>query len=228
MKRTIIVCGYGPGISHAVAKRFGREGLAVALAARSAEKLGKAAEELSSAGITAKAFPTDLASADATRELVRAARSALGPIEVVHYNAYRGGAGDLLSASADDLRGVIDVAVTGLVAATQEAHADLKANKGALLVTGGGLCHYDANVDKMAVSWGAMGLAISKAAQHKAVVLLAARLADDGIHVGEVIVQGIVKGTDFDRGNGTLEPDAIAERFFELYRDRKATSVTFP
>ncbi|CDH26174.1 hypothetical protein [Xenorhabdus bovienii] len=32
MKHTILICGYGPGISHAVARRFGKAGHPVALA----------------------------------------------------------------------------------------------------------------------------------------------------------------------------------------------------
>ena len=42
MQRTIVVCGYGPGISDAVANKFGGEGFQVALVARNAEKLEKA------------------------------------------------------------------------------------------------------------------------------------------------------------------------------------------
>ena len=39
MAKTMIVCGYGPGISNAVAQRFGAEGFSVALIGRSADKL---------------------------------------------------------------------------------------------------------------------------------------------------------------------------------------------
>jgi NAD(P)-dependent dehydrogenase (short-subunit alcohol dehydrogenase family) len=34
MSKTILIAGYGPGISDAVARKFGAEGFAVALAAR--------------------------------------------------------------------------------------------------------------------------------------------------------------------------------------------------
>jgi NAD(P)-dependent dehydrogenase (short-subunit alcohol dehydrogenase family) len=39
MSKTIVICGYGPGISAAVARRFGREGFQVALVARYAQRL---------------------------------------------------------------------------------------------------------------------------------------------------------------------------------------------
>jgi NADP-dependent 3-hydroxy acid dehydrogenase YdfG len=42
MKKTILICGHDLGISDAVARKFGTEGFAVALAARSADKLDAA------------------------------------------------------------------------------------------------------------------------------------------------------------------------------------------
>jgi len=36
MAKTILISGYGPGISSAIAEKFGSEGYAVALAARNA------------------------------------------------------------------------------------------------------------------------------------------------------------------------------------------------
>src|SRR5512140_770358 len=90
MKRTIVVCGHGPGISEAVARRFGKEGYAVALVARNAERLKAAADALSGAGITAKAFPCNLGDPEAVRSLIRDVRKSLGPISVIHWNAYTG------------------------------------------------------------------------------------------------------------------------------------------
>lgn len=37
----LIVFGYGPGISHATAERFGREGYSLALVGRNAERLAE-------------------------------------------------------------------------------------------------------------------------------------------------------------------------------------------
>ena len=225
MGNSIIVCGHGPGISDAVARRFGREGYSVALVARDATRLAVAASELSKAGITAKAFPCDLGNPDAVRGLVRDVRGALGPVAVLHWNAYAARGGDLITASTDDLRNVLDVSVTGLVAGVQEALPDLEALKGAVLVTGGGFAFYDPNVDAMAVQWGAMALAVGKAAQHKLVGLLAKKLADRGVYVGEVVVLGMVKGTAFDSGSATIEPSAVADRFWDIAQKRTDLSV---
>lgn len=225
MTRTIIVCGHGPGISDAVARKFGREGFAVALVARNQERLSTAAASLGQAGITAKAFRCDLGNPDAVRELVRDVRTSLGPITALHWNAYAGGAGDLVTAATAELRTSLDVSVHGLLAAVQEALPDLKKDKGAVLVTGGGFAFYDPKIDAAAVQWNAMGLAVAKAAQHKTVGLLQQKLAADGVYVGEVVVLGSVKGTAFDAGQATLEPSAIADKFWELFSQRAEASV---
>jgi NADP-dependent 3-hydroxy acid dehydrogenase YdfG len=228
MKPTIIVCGHGPGISDAVARRFGREGFAVALVARNAGRLTTAAAALTAEGITAKAFPCDLGDPSAVAALVSDVRASLGPVSVLHWNAYAGGAGDLTTAPVAELRAPLDVSVFGLLAAVQAALPDLKSAKGSVLVTGGGLGFYDPKVDAMAVQWGAMGLAVAKAAQHKTVGLLHQKLAADGVYVADVVVLGMVKGTAFDHGNATLEPAAIAERFWDLHQRRTDATVNFP
>jgi NADP-dependent 3-hydroxy acid dehydrogenase YdfG len=227
MKPAVIVCGHGPGISDAVARKFGREGHPVAIVARNSERISAAAQTLGAAGVTAKAFPCDLGQPDAVRRLVGQVRDALGPIGVVHWNAYAHGAGDLTTAKTAELRSVLDVTVHGLLAAVQTALPDLKAEKGAVLVTGGGFAFYDPNIDSAATSWGAQGLAIGKAAQHKTVGLLHQKLKTDGVYVGEVVVLGLVKGTAFDSGNATLEPAAIADKFWELYQGRSEATVNF-
>lgn len=51
-------------------------------------------------------------------------------------------------------------------------------------------------------------------------------MASDGIYVGEVVVLGLVKGTAFDSGNATLEPSAVAGKFWNLYETRAERSVT--
>lgn len=226
MRPTIVVCGYGPGISDAVAKKFGRHGFAVALVARTASRVEAASAALAEAGVTARGFAVDLGDPDAVRALMGEVHAALGPIAVLHWNAFAGGAGDLTTASPGELRTSLDVSVHGLIAAVQAALPDLRSARGSVLVTGGGLAFYDPKIDAMAVQWGAMGLAVAKAAQHKAVGLLSQRLAGEGVYVGEVVVLGAVKGTAFDSGHATIEASAVADRFWALHEGRAETSVS--
>jgi hypothetical protein len=80
----------------------------------------------------------------------------------------------------------------------------------------------------MAVQWNAMGVAVSKAAQHKLVGLLHQKLKGEGVYVGEVVVLGQVKGTAFDSGQATLDPSDIADRFWQIYQGRTEIYVNFP
>lgn len=224
MANTLVVCGYGPGISRAVARRFGAEGFQVALVARRAEPLQSAAAELNAAGVRAKAFARDLGNFAAVTDLIAQVRAELGPITVLHWNPFSHAAGDIARCEPAELRSVFDLAVTNLVGATQAALPDLRsaAGQAGVLVTGGGYALYDPAIDAMAVKYGGMGLSVAKAAQHKLVGVLNAQLAPEGIYVGEVTVLGLVKGTAFDRGNATIAPEAVAEKFWTIYRERSA------
>ena len=226
MPKTILICGYGPGISDAVSNRFGGGGFQVALVARNADKLEQACASLGKRGIKAAAFPTDLSDPAAAKNLVKRVQDQVGPVDAVHWNAYATAAGDVLSADAAALRTVFDVSITSLVVIVQESLADLKTAKGALLVTNGGLGFFDPKADAMAVQWGAMGVAIGNSAKHKLVGLLTEKLRADGITVGEVVVTGIVKGTAWDTGNGNIEPGAVANRFWEIYSGKQSRIVT--
>jgi NADP-dependent 3-hydroxy acid dehydrogenase YdfG len=228
VKRTILIAGYGPGISEAVARKFGAEGFRVALVARNRDRVTEGAAALEKDGVTAKGFACDVSDPAAVTALVADVKRLLGPLTVIHWNVYTAAAGDLTSAAPTDVRIPFDAGVTGLVAATQAALPDMRGQEGAaILVTGGGFAFYDEKVDAMAVQFNAMGIAVTKAAQHKLVGLLHAKLAGDGIFVGEVVVLGVVKGTAFDRGQGTLSASDVADRFWNLYRDKDATSVSF-
>jgi len=222
MSKTILVCGFGPGISTAVANRFGAAGFSVALVARNEERLASGARALAAKGIKAAAFPADLGDPGSVPALLGKVRAALGSIDVLHWNAYGGGAGDLLKADTKEVRAVFDLPIASLLAAVQAALPDLRKNKeSAILVTNGGLGYFDPKVDAMAVEWGAMGLALANAAKHKMVGLLAEKLKPEGVYIGEVVVLSTVKGTAFDSGSSTLEPHAVGEKFWQLYTERK-------
>ncbi|HXJ20705.1 MAG TPA: SDR family NAD(P)-dependent oxidoreductase [Polyangia bacterium] len=225
MAKNILICGYGPGISRALAQRFGAEGFAVALSARTAEKVTAGVKALEAKGIRAAGFPADLSDPAAARALVGKAREALGPIGVVAWVAYANGAGDLLAADPPAIRGVLDVAIVGLLGVVQAALPDLKKQPdAAILIVNGGLGYTDPGMDSAAVLSGTMGLAVANAAKHKLAGLLSQKLKSDGIYVGEAMVLGTIKETAFDAGNATIHGSAVADKLWDLYRAR--TEVT--
>jgi len=224
--KTIIVVGFGPGISKAVAEKFGKEGYAVALVGRTESRLQEGVEEFSGKGITAKAFKADVSGIDGAREVVARVKKESGPVHVLHWNAYNGGAGDLTKADPKELLKNIGIATASLVAAFQEALPDLRANKGALLVTNGGFGLFDTAVDQAVVQYSAMDIAIANSAKEKLVRVLHHKMKPEGVYVGEVMVTGTVKGTAWDQGNATLEPSMIAGKFWDLFQNRGDMSVT--
>jgi NADP-dependent 3-hydroxy acid dehydrogenase YdfG len=222
MSKTIVIVGFGPGISTAMADKFGAEGFSVALVARNRERLVAGVQALRAKGVTADAFTADAADPASIRTALGQARGAFGPITVIHWNAYGGAeAGDLLSTEPAAVTGVFDIAILGLLAAVQEALPDLKSTaQGALLVTNGAFGEIDPQIDAMVIGMKVAGVALANAAKHKLVGLLAARLKGEGVYVGEVMVAGAVKGTAFANGGQGIEPSTIANKFWELYQAR--------
>ena len=223
MSKAIVVVGFGPGISTAVAEKFGAEGFSVALVGRNAQRLEAGVAALAAKGVRAAACPADAGDPAAVRAAIRQARAELGPIGALHWNAFaHGEVGDLLEAGDEEVGSVFDVAVFGLVAAVQEALPDLKvAGDGAVLVTNGAFGETSEAMDKFAVNLKAMGLSVANAAKHKLVGVLAQRLKAEGVFVGEVMVAGMVRQTATGGGQG-IESSAIADAFWALYQGRSA------
>jgi len=222
MSKSIVVVGYGPGISSAVAERFGAEGFDVALVARSEARLAAGVDALKAKGVAATAIVADASDPGSIRAAIAKARAAFGPITAIHWNAYGGGeVGDLLGADPASVRAIFDVAVVGLLAAVQEALPDLKSSgEGAVLVTNGAFGEISPQVDAYATSLKTVGVALANGAKHKLVGLLAERLRAEGVYVGEVMVAGMVKGTAWASGGEGIEASTIAGKFWELYQAR--------
>lgn len=227
MSKTIIVVGFGPGISTGVAETFGAKGFNVALVGRTKDRLDAGVAALEAKGINAAAFVADAASPASISGAVAEVRSVFGDIAAIQWNAYGSGAGgDLLTAGTAEIGGIFDVAINGLLAAVQAALPDLKANKGAVLVTNGAFGDLDAQVDHYAVASNNMALAVANAAKHKLVRLLAARLKNEGVYVGEVMIAGSIKGTAWAEGNpNAIEQSRVGEAFYGLYDKRADTHV---
>jgi len=229
MAKTIIVFGYGPGISDGVAHKFGKEGFNVALVGRTQSKLDEGVKALEAKGVKAKAFTADLNDPAATKKVVGQVREAFGPISAIEWTAYTLGAGDLLTATPDDLGKVVNIATNSLLAAVTASLPDLKAEKGAVLITNGGFAFNDPKIDGMLVQYQSAGVGIANAAKRKIAGILHQQLKDQDVFVTEVVITGIVKGTAWDKGQvpNTLEPAAIGDYYFKVYSERKDWSTNF-
>ena len=110
--------------------------------------------------------------------------------------------------------------------AVQAILPDLAENKGALLVTNGGLGFFDPQLDEIGVKWNAMGVSVANSAKHKVVALLAHKLKAQGIYVGEVVVTRTVTTVKDNNDPALIESRAVAAKFWEMYQNRDSISVT--
>jgi NAD(P)-dependent dehydrogenase (short-subunit alcohol dehydrogenase family) len=193
----------------ALARRFGREGSAVALVARRPEALAAYAEELGAEGVTSHGFPADVTDEASLRGAFAAIRSELGDPDVLVYNASVSVPGTPGVVSVDAVLEVFKVGAVGALVALQEVlPAMLARDGGTVLVTGGGLALRP---------WPpATALGMSKAAVRNLALAAARDLADTGVHVATVTINGVV-------GSPGYAPDDIAEQFWELHRQPRGT-----
>jgi len=70
-----------------------------------------------------------------------------------------------------------------------------------------------------------MGLAVANSAKHKLVRVLHHKLSPEGVHVAEVMVTGMVKGTPWDKGNATIEAADVGAKFWSAYQDRSSPTL---
>ena len=100
--RRALVTGGGRGIGRAVALDLARAGVAVAVASRTRADVEAVAAEAARLGARAAAFAADVSRSDDVRELFRAARAALGPLDIL-VNGAGVAASALLARTSDEL-----------------------------------------------------------------------------------------------------------------------------
>ncbi|MFI5609119.1 SDR family NAD(P)-dependent oxidoreductase [Amycolatopsis sp. NPDC051903] len=189
----VVVIGAGPGIGRAVAQRFARGGLEVALVARTHRELG----------VAATTHLADVGDEHALRGALDGVAGELGLPEAVVYNAAVIRPDTPGELSVDEHLALWRVNVLGAyVAAAHLAPAMAERGRGTFLVTGG------MPEPKAAYS----SLSLGKAALRTLVALFAEQYP--ALHFATVTVAGAVApGTAFD-------PDDIAEHYWRLHTQR--------
>lgn len=204
-----VVVGVGPGNGAAFARRFDRDGYAVALLARSDDF----SKQLASSLAEGRAFAcdvTDTSSVDRTFEQIR---ESLGEPEVVIYNAGTGVFGGFAEVTAQDFENSWRVNTLGaFLVAKQVVPAMEAAGRGNFVVIGATASRRGGPRST--------AFAPAKAAQRSFAESLARQLGTKGIHVSLIIIDGVV---DLARTRARMpdKPDA----FFVQPDDVAATAA---
>jgi short-subunit dehydrogenase len=197
--------GAGPGVSMAVARRFGSAGYRLALVARNADAVSRFASELESAGIEGRGFSGDAGDELSLRKAFDDIHASLGPTEVLVYNAFAFHPANPSVLQPSQLVDDFRVNVVGALISAQIVTNHMKTvSRGTILFTGGGLA--------LEPQPAASSLAIGKAGIRNLAFSLHKELTPFHIHVATVTICGYVQnGTRFSPGN-------IAESFFHLHQ----------
>ena len=216
MNGTALIVGAGTGLGAALARRFARAGMKVAVARRSSDQLAPLVDEL---GGSARAYACDATDESAVQGLFAAVASDLGRPALVVFNAGAFVRRSVVDTSREDFERCWRVAcLGGFLVGREAARAMLAhdaAHKGTILFTGataslrGGAQFHNLAVGK----FGLRALAQS----------MARELQPQGIHVAHVVIDGQIESerpghSAAERGSdAVIDPAAIAETYYQLH-----------
>lgn len=109
----LFVTGAGRGVGRAVARRFARDGYAVAVTGRSHPQVRETADAIRAAGGEALALTCDVASRDDVSRAVALAEQRLGPIDVLVNNAGIAGSAPFVKMNDEMWDAMLAVNLTG-------------------------------------------------------------------------------------------------------------------
>lgn len=206
-----IVAAAGPGLGIAVAKRFAREGFAIALIARDRAKLDALAEPLLAEAANVTTHSADMCALEAVASAFAEIADLHGPTDVLVYNGARWHDRPAMELDPMEFTWDLSLCATGALACAQQVYPGMKERRrGTILFTGGGLALYPE------YGVGTASLTAGKSALRGLTYALAGELAPQGIHVATVTVAGtIAQGTP-------LAPDRIADAYWALHVQPKA------
>jgi len=217
-RATAIVVGAGPGLGAALARRFARAGMKVAVAARNAGKLAGLVAEL---GGKARAYACDATDEHAVSRLFADVGTDLGAVGLAVFNAGAFVRKGILETSTEEFERCWRVGCLGGFLVGREAIRSMLAgdgddrHRGTVIFTGataslrGGAMFHNLAVGK----FGLRALAQSMAREFQA----------KGIHIAHVIIDGQIESdrpgrSVAERGkDAVLDPNAIADTYYQLH-----------
>jgi NAD(P)-dependent dehydrogenase (short-subunit alcohol dehydrogenase family) len=212
-ERALIV-GAGSGLSASLARLLAKEGIKLALAARSTDDLAGLAKESG-----AQLFVCDASVPASVERLFGDVDRALGSPQIVIYNASARARGPFVELDAGEVEKALAVtAFGGFLVAQQAARRMVPNGQGAILFTGA-----SASVKGYPQS---APFAMGKFALRGLAQSMARELAPLGIHVAHVVIDGGIRSERRpdrpDQPDSLLDPDAIAANYLHLIRQPRS------
>jgi short-subunit dehydrogenase len=195
----------GEGNGMAIARRFAREGFAIAMLARNEQKLQGYQATLQTEGVTSHYFLADAGDEAALTTAFTNIQNQLGTPEVLIYNAAVPRMENILQTTYETLVNDFRANVAGAIVCVQSVLTGMQQQqRGTILLTGGGFARYP-QPDFVSLSIGKAGIRVLANTLHAA-------LKDSPIKVGTVTICGTVNGDD-----PKYSSDRIAEEYWKLY-----------
>lgn len=211
-----LIVGSGPGLSASLARLFSKEGMKVALAARSTGKLADLVKE-----IDGRAYACDASSPKDVASLFESARKDMGDPTLVVYNASGRVRGPIAELDPEAVRQTILVTCYGgFLIGQAAAKRMIQAGRGTILFTGAS-ASVKGYANSAAFAMGKLGLT-------GLVQSMARELQPQNIHVAQVVIDGGICNPSrperaASRGpDGCLDPDAIAQTYLHLHRQHRS------
>ena len=207
-----VVVGVGPGNGEAFARRFHEGGYQVALVSRTQSKLEAMADAMGEGpgGAMARGFACDAGDPEALAATFGQITEALGSADVLLWNVGNAEMGAFDEVTTQQMESAWRLNVLGLQAAAKLVTPTMKQRgRGAIVVTGA-----TASL-RGGARWAAFAQA--KAAQRNLAQSISRHVGPDGVHVGLVIVDGLVD-TPMVRER---MPDIPEEKKLKPSRDRR-------
>jgi NAD(P)-dependent dehydrogenase (short-subunit alcohol dehydrogenase family) len=212
MPETVLIVGAGAGLSAAVARRFAKEGAQIALAARHPEKLKELAAQ-----IGARTYACDVTDRSAVDDMVAKVTADLGLPDVVMFNPSARVRGAFTELDPEAVKQALLVTCYGGYLVCNAVLPPMAARgSGTILLTGASASvkGYARSAPFAMGKFGLRGLAQS----------LAREFQPQGIHVAHFVIDGGIRSASRpDDGNDSLlDPDAIAETYFQVARQHRS------
>jgi NAD(P)-dependent dehydrogenase (short-subunit alcohol dehydrogenase family) len=220
MPGTAVIIGAGDALGGAIARRFAREGLIAVPSRRKIKPLGELVAEIEADGGQAEGIPCDARDEDAVINLFDRVENEIGPIEAFVFNTGAQHSASILDMTARIYRQVWEsAAFAGFLTGREAARHMVERGRGTIIFTGA-----------TASVRGGAGFASFAGAKHALRALaqsMARELGPLGIHVGHVIVDGMIDSdavrsrfpekTDALPEGGMLNPDHIADAYWAMH-----------